>query len=131
MPNLDRRQFVAAIGATGWGFASIRESLTAERHTSRRLLSRSDGALLADQERRVMDSAKLVPNQTRGKWKNQTPYTLHVPVATSGTRFYWIRDAVMMPRSEFIELPKWTAGFDSFRRRSEIVTGPSDPAWKY
>ncbi len=53
-----------------------------------------------------MDSARLLPGQANGKWRNLTPYTVHVPGGNMGYPAFWVRDAVMMLDSDFIALPE-------------------------
>ena len=60
------------------------------------LLSESDEAFLHEQARRIVAAAYLAPEQSSGKWKNTTPYALHVPGGNMGYPAFWTRDAVMM-----------------------------------
>jgi len=75
-----------------------------------RVLSDSDETFLADQARRICDSAELKRGQSNGGWRNVTPYTLHVPGGNMGYPAYWVRDSVMMLESGLIsskELEDW------------------------
>jgi hypothetical protein len=81
---------VAVAGPRSWG-------------ASGPLLSRADSQFLADQARRVVNSARLDPGQTKGKWTNQTSYVLHVPGGNMGYPAYWVRDSVMMLESGYIQ----------------------------
>ncbi len=60
------------------------------------VLSRLDTAFLRDQARRIVESASRASGQTRGRWRNPTPYTLHVPGGNMGYPASWVRDAVMI-----------------------------------
>jgi hypothetical protein len=85
-------------------------------------MSKSDSAFLADQARRVVDSARLGPGQTKGKWTNQTSYVLHVPGGNMGYPAYWIRDSVMMLESEYIpsaEIEGWIRFISSTLRNQD------------
>ncbi len=94
-----RRRFIAAATAAGIGATLDSARLWG---AAQPLMSRSDSGFLADQARRVVDSAKLEPGQTKGKWTNQTSYVLHVPGGNMGYPAYWIRDSVMMLESGYI-----------------------------
>ena len=98
--QMGRRRFLA--GAAG---AAIGAAVAGRRAwaATDRLLSRSDSEFLADQARRVIDSARLDPGQTKGKWTNQTSYVLHVPGGNMGYPAYWVRDSVMMLESGYIQ----------------------------
>lgn len=128
MPDIDRRRFIAAATATGVvGLASTSRFSSAERDASGRLFSASDTAFLADQAQKIMDSARLAPGQTKGKWKNLTPYTLHVPGGNMGYPAYWIRDAVMMLQSGLIETSEvegWIRFISSTIRNSDWTVRP-------
>jgi len=89
------------------------------------LLSPSDAAFLRDQARRIVESARLAPGKTRGRWRNSTPYTLHVPGGNMGYPAFWVRDAVMMLGGTFIsreELKGW------IRLMASALQGPK--AWQ-
>jgi hypothetical protein len=43
------------------------------------LLSHADQVFLGDQARAIVDSARLMPGQEKGKYRNLTPYEVHVP----------------------------------------------------
>lgn len=64
--------------------------------SQRSILAEPDKAFLLDQARRIVASARMAPGQVKGKWKNNTPYTVHVPGGNMGYPAYWIRDSVMM-----------------------------------
>lgn len=88
----------------GFGYAYAAANKTSP------ILSDDDEVFLADQARRICDSAKLSPGQASGEWRNTTPYTLHVPGGNMGYHAYWIRDSVMMLESGIIsaaELEGW------------------------
>lgn len=88
------------------------------------VLNASDAAFLSQQARRIVDAARLAPGETRGKWRNATPYTLHVPGGNMGYPAFWVRDAVMMLGGNLIspeELEGW------IRLMSAAVQGPQ--AW--
>ena len=58
----------------------------------------------------MVDSARLDSGQMSGKWRNQTPFILHVPGGNMGYPAFWIRDAAMMLGGDFItaaELEDW------------------------
>lgn len=89
------------------------------------VLSASDTAFFCSQARRIVESARLAPGQTRGRWRNSTPYTLHVPGGNMGYPAFWVRDAVMMLGGDFIsreELEGW------IRLMSAALQGPR--AWR-
>jgi len=99
---------MALEGTAGWllGFAYA----YAAARTRDRLLSDRDEAFLADQARRICALAELKPGQSKGGWRNITPYTLHVPGGNMGYHAYWVRDSVMMLESGLIssgELEDW------------------------
>ena len=95
-----RRHFIALAIAAGIGATHARDAWAGSEH---RLLSQADSEFLADQARRVVDSARLDPGQAKGKWTNETRYLLHVPGGNMGYPAYWIRDSVMMLESGYIE----------------------------
>jgi hypothetical protein len=74
------------------------------------VLNRADEAFLKDQARRVVDSARLAKGGSSGKWRNSTPYDLHVPGGNMGYPAFWVRDSIMMLGGDFIsqaELEGW------------------------
>src|SRR5450755_3077372 len=80
----------------GYTYASARKRV--------RLLSPADEVFLAGQARSIVSSARLSPGQANGKWRNLTPYTVHVPGGNMGYPAFWVRDAVMMLDSGLIAL---------------------------
>lgn len=89
------------------------------------LLNSSDAAFLRQQARRIVESARLAPGETRGRWRNTTPYTLHVPGGNMGYPAFWVRDAVMMLGGNFIS-PKELKGW--IQLMSAALEGPK--AWQ-
>lgn len=88
------------------------------------VLNASETAFLFNQARRIADSARLAPGQARGRYRNETPYTLHVPGGNMGYPAFWVRDSVMMLGGKFIsrqELEGW------IRLMSAALQGPK--AW--
>ena len=90
----------------GWflGFAHAHTTMAAP------LISKSDAEFWQMQSRRILDSARLAPGQTSGKWRNRTPYSLHVPGGNMGYPAFWVRDAAMMLGNNWIsqnELKDW------------------------
>jgi len=74
------------------------------------LLSPADEAIWRDEARRVVDSARLDPGQSSGKWRNGTSFVLHVPGGNMGYPAFWVRDAAMMLGGYFIaarEIEGW------------------------
>jgi hypothetical protein len=101
MSNINRRNFLSAMAAAGIGRAAMTGwPATAEEP----LLSHADQVFLGDQARAILDSARLMPGQANGKYRNLTPYEVHVPGGNMGYPAFWVRDAVMMLESDFIEL---------------------------
>jgi hypothetical protein len=87
------------------------------------VLNAPDAAFLREQARRIVECARLAPGEARGKWRNTTPYTLHVPGGNMGYPAFWVRDAVMMLGGDLIspqELEGW------IRLMSAAVQGPQD-----
>lgn len=87
------------------------------------VLKPSDIAFLQNQARRIVESARLTPGETRGRWRNTTPYVLHVPGGNMGYPAFWIRDSAMMLGGNFIspqELEGW------IRFISMDIQGPED-----
>ncbi len=108
---------------TGWllGFGY---SYAATRKRSR-ILSPADQDFLAAQARGIVASARLLPEQASGKWRNLTPYTVHVPGGNMGYPAFWVRDAVMMLDSGLItahETEDWIRLICSIMTRQ--ATGP-------
>ncbi len=89
------------------------------------LLTPEDQAFFHSQAKRIVDSAALRPGQASGKWKNTTPYRMHVPGGNMGYTAFWPRDAVMMLGAGFIEAAEVE---DWIRLMSSVVVGPED--WK-
>lgn len=74
------------------------------------LLGSGDAAFWHEQARRIVDSAALPAGGMSGKWRNATPYDVHVPGGNMGYPAFWVRDAVMMLGAGFIsarELEGW------------------------
>jgi hypothetical protein len=70
----------------------------------------TDEEFFKEQARRIADSALLKAGQTVGKYRNQTPYDIHVPGGNMGYPAYWPRDSVMMLGGDFIsakEVEDW------------------------
>lgn len=89
------------------------------------VLSPSDTAFLRYQAQRIVDSAGLAPGQIRGRYRNFTPYSIHVPGGNMGYPAFWVRDAVMMLGGTFIsrrELEDWIL------LMSSAIQGPG--AWQ-
>jgi hypothetical protein len=87
------------------------------------ILDARDAAFLLDQARRVVDSAALPPGHSSGKWKNITPYRMHVPGGNMGYPAFWVRDAVMMLGAGLIsaeEIEDW------IRLMAASIRGPED-----
>ena len=129
MSKIDRRKFVSAMAALGIGELALGGSrlLHATEQRRGRILSDADEAFLADQTRKIMNSAQLLPGQANGQWKNLTPYTVHVPGGNMGYPAYWVRDSVMMLESNFIEaaeLEGWIRLMSSTVRDRDWVVRP-------
>ncbi len=74
------------------------------------LLSSEDAAFLRQQARKFVQAARLEPGARRGKWRNMTPFVVHVPGANMGYPAFWVRDAVMMLGADFVpaeEIEGW------------------------
>jgi hypothetical protein len=99
--SINRRTFCSAAALAAIG----RSTMTARHaYAEEPLLSSPDQMFLGDQARAILDSARLMPGQEKGKYRNQTPYEVHVPGGNMGYPAFWVRDAVMMLESDFIEL---------------------------
>jgi hypothetical protein len=66
------------------------------------VLSRTDQAFWKEQAQKIVDSARLVRGVSSGKWRNTTPYDLHVPGGNMGYPAFWVRDSIMMLGGDFI-----------------------------
>jgi hypothetical protein len=74
------------------------------------VLSPGDAAFLREQAGRIVASARLAPGATSGKWRNGTPYAVHVPGGNMGYPAFWVRDAVMMLGADLVpaaEIEGW------------------------
>jgi hypothetical protein len=99
MSNMNRRKFLSTLAIAGLGRATL-----AAAYAENAMLSGEDQAFLAKQARVIADSARLLPGQANGQWRNLTPYEVHVPGGNMGYPAFWVRDSVMMLESDFIEL---------------------------
>jgi hypothetical protein len=70
------------------------------------VLNPGDAAFLRDQARRMVAAARLGPGAASGKWRNRTPFAVHVPGGNMGYPAFWIRDAVMMLGTDFVPAPE-------------------------
>ncbi len=87
------------------------------------LLSPEDERFFEQQARRIVDSAALKAGEAKGKWRNTTPYDVHVPGGNMGYPAFWVRDAVMMLGGDFVgarELEGW------IRLIASTIPGPRD-----
>jgi hypothetical protein len=87
------------------------------------LLGAADRQYWYDQARRIVDSAALKAGGTSGKFRNTTPYDVHVPGGNMGYPAFWVRDGVMMLGADFIsaaELEGW------IRLMASTLLGPQD-----
>ncbi len=66
------------------------------------VLSPADAVFLHEQARKIAASARLAPGASSGKWRNATPYAVHVPGGNMGYPAFWVRDAVMMLGADFV-----------------------------
>jgi hypothetical protein len=108
-----RRVFIA-IAALGLILAPI---------AGAQVLDRADAAFLEDQARRIVASARLQAGGSSGKWRNDTPYDLHVPGGNMGYPAFWVRDAVMMLGGDLIpaaEVEGW------IRLMAGTMNGPAE-----
>jgi hypothetical protein len=86
-------------------------------------MAQTDDAFLREQARRIVNSARLGAGETAGKFRNATPYDLHVPGGNLGYPAFWVRDAVMMLGGDFIsavEIEGW------LKLICSTLRGPSD-----
>jgi hypothetical protein len=130
---MNRRNFLSALAITGAstglraGMRPAHRVFAAKPAPLPPLLSAADQLYLRQQARRVMDSAMLKPGEANGKWRNETPYTVHVPGGNMGYPAYWIRDSVMMLESGFIsagELAGWIRLIASTVRQQDWQVRP-------
>lgn len=140
MNTWNRRKFLSAgIGAGIGSVAATGRYAGSRLGYSRdlghgRILSETDQVFLAGQAHRILDSARLMPGHANGKWRNLTPYTVHVPGGNMGYPAFWIRDAVMMLESDFIpvaEIEGWIQLMSSVvrDRNWEVRAGVVVPAF--
>ncbi len=101
MNRMNRRHFRSAMAIAAIG-RTVMTGCPARGES--RLLSSAGQTFLGDQARAILDSARLMPGQQKGKYRNLTPYEVHVPGGNMGYPAFWVRDAVMMLESDFIEL---------------------------
>lgn len=112
MSNINRRDFLSAgvmagIGrATAAGWLAESEVVYSQDRAHSQIMTETDQVFLTGQAEGILNSARLMPGQANGKWRNLTPYTVHVPGGNMGYPAFWIRDAVMMLESDFIPLPE-------------------------
>jgi len=87
------------------------------------VISRANRDFLREQAQRIVQSAALPAGRFSGKWRNATPYDVHVPGGNMGYPAFWVRDAVMMLGATFIsakELEGW------IRLMSGVLKGPEN-----
>ncbi len=87
------------------------------------VLKRADEDFLREQAQRIVHSAALPTGGYSGKWRNTTPYDVHVPGGNMGYPAFWVRDAVMMLGASFIsakELEGWIG------LMAGVLKGPED-----
>jgi hypothetical protein len=87
------------------------------------VLKRADEDFLREQAQRIVQSAALPAGRFSGKWRNTTPYDVHVPGGNMGYPAFWVRDSVMMLGANFIsaqELEGW------IRLMAGVLRGPED-----
>jgi hypothetical protein len=70
------------------------------------VLSSGDADFLREQARQMVAAARLGPGAASGKWRNSTPFAVHVPGGNMGYPAFWIRDAVMMLGADFVPAPE-------------------------
>jgi hypothetical protein len=81
MISISRRKFLSAMAIAGLG----RASMSAWRANAEEpLLSHADQVFLGDQARAILNSVRLMPGQEKGKYRNLTPYEVHVPGGNMG-----------------------------------------------
>lgn len=91
------------------------------------LLPAAEEAFWREEAIRIVDSARLDPGRTSGKWRNMTPFILHVPGGNMGYPAFWVRDAAMMLGSDFItadELEGWVRLISSTIRAEDWPVRP-------
>jgi hypothetical protein len=91
------------------------------------VLSPEDAAFLREQARKIVASARLAPRAASGKWRNATPYAMHVPGGNMGYPAFWVRDAVMMLGADFVpaqEIEGWIRLMASTVRREDWNVHP-------
>jgi hypothetical protein len=91
------------------------------------LLSPADEAFWQVEARHVVDSARLDPGQSSGKWRNGTAFVLHVPGGNMGYPAFWVRDAAMMLGEDLItaaELEGWIRLISSTIRTEDWPVRP-------
>ncbi|MGH9439805.1 MAG: hypothetical protein ACRD22_18490, partial [Terriglobia bacterium] len=76
----------------------------------------------------------MMSGQVKDKYRNLTPYTVHVPGGNMGYAAFWIRDSVMMLESDFISLSEvegWIRLMSSVARDRDwhVRTGVVVPAF--
>ena len=94
---------------------------------SQPLLDSEDLRFWREQARRIVDSAALPAGGMSGKYRNTTPYDVHVPGGNMGYPAFWVRDAVMMLGADFIsarELEGWIRLMISTLRRHDWQVRP-------
>jgi hypothetical protein len=101
MMSTSRRQFLSVIAIASLGRVGV-DGWRA--YAQEPILSEEDQAFLGEQAHAIVDSARLMPGQEKGKYRNLTPYEVHVPGGNMGYPAYWVRDSVMMLESDFIKL---------------------------
>jgi hypothetical protein len=98
------------------------------------LLPGVDEVFWRDEASRIVRSARLDPGQVSGKWRNTTPFILHVPGGNMGYPAFWVRDAAMMLGTDFItadELEGWIRLISSTIREDDwpVRAGVLVPAY--
>ncbi|MEN6601214.1 MAG: hypothetical protein ABFD86_02275, partial [Bryobacteraceae bacterium] len=98
------------------------------------VLSPEDTAFLHEQARKIVASAHLAAGASSGKWRNATPYAVHVPGGNMGYPAFWVRDAVMMLGADFVppeEVEGWIRLMASTIRneRWDVHPGAVVPAY--
>jgi hypothetical protein len=102
---MNRRDFLSTMAVAGMtGLLAQPDPAYAKDGIQSPIISESDEVFLASQARSILDRAELLPGQSNGKWRNDTPYAVHVPGGNMGYPAFWVRDAVMMLESDFISL---------------------------
>ena len=97
----------AAIGHTPlWG-ASIIDQKDEEffKDQARRIVDSARlraGQTVTEETKRIVDLARTGNTETANKYRNQTPYDIHVPGGDMGYPAYWPRDSVMTLGGDFI-----------------------------